>query len=294
MRTPLFLCALAASLQICLAFSSAPFGSKASRLLANHQSYLCPRRSTVVLFSSATSSDDEEDNLLHDKPSILVLGGNGFLGSAVSSRLDVLGISYVAPSHDELDITASDAELKMADICLKNACTSVISTVGSINTPDDEIINAANGKAAVGARMGGASKFVFIGNDESVRELSQSIPFLKGYAAGKEEAEAKICETFGPSDYCIVQPTFIYGGDDFGINPPRIASSVGQIADQLLGLYPVQALADALPGVLGVALSPPVSRERVASAAVNAALGLNGDKVTLSGTDIVSVASKFD
>ena len=293
MRTPLFLCVLAASLQFCLAFSSAPFATTASRLLAKHQSYLCPRRSTVVLFSSTTSSDDKEGKVLPEKPSILVLGGNGFLGSAICSRLDELGISYVAPSHDELDITASDAELKMADICLKNACSSVISTVGSINTPDDEVINAANGKAAVGARMGGASKFVFIGNDESVRELSQSIPFLKGYATGKKRAEAKIRETFGPSsDYCIVEPTFIYGGDDFGINPPRIASSVGQIADQLLGLYPIQAIADALPGVLGVALSPPVSRERVASAAVNAALGLNGDKVTLAGTDIASVASR--
>ena len=293
MRTPLFICALVAFLHCCSAFVSlAPFASKTSRFVANDPYYLCPRRSAFVLFSSATASDDEEDKLLPTKPSILVLGGNGFLGSAICSRLGELGISHVAPSHDELDITASDVELKIADICLKNACTSVISTVGSINSPDDEIVNAASGKAAVGARMGGASKFVFIGNDDSVRELSQSIPFLKGYAAGKEQAEAKIRETFGPSDYCIVQPTFIYGGDSFGMNPPRIASSVGQIADELLGLYPVQAIADALPGVLGVALSPPVSRERVASAAVNAALGLNGDKVTLAGTDIVSVAPR--
>ena len=223
---------------------------------------------------------------------MLVLGGSGFVGSAICARLDELGIPYVAPSHDELDLTASDAELKVADACLQNACTAVISTIGSINTPDDEVINAASGKAAVGARMGGSQKFVFVGNDPSVRDLSKSIPFLKGYAAGKEEAEAKIRETFGPSDYCIVQPTFIYGGEDFGLNPPRVASSVGQIADEFLGLYPIQALADALPAVLGVALSPPVSRERVAGAAVNAALGLNGDKVTLAGPDIASVASR--
>ena len=291
-----FICALFAALQCSSAFttrvliSSSNLPHTDSQFVADHHKhYLCPSRSHVLLCSSASPTDQEEPPT---KPSILVLGGSGFVGSAIRSKLDELGISYVAPSHDELDLTASDAELKVADVCLKNACTAVISTIGSINTPDDEVVNAASGKAAVGARMGGSQRFVFIGNDPKVRDLSKSIPFLQGYADGKEEAEAKIRETFGPPDYCIVQPTFIYGGEDFGLNPPRIASSVGQIADELLGLYPIQALADALPGVFGVALSPPVSRERVAGAAVNAALGLNGEKVTLAGPDIASVASR--
>ena len=288
-RSILFSGTLLAILNSTSAFTTRVTTSKAplaSRIVADYP-YLCPPNQ--VLFSSASSSDQAEPT---SKPSILVLGGSGFVGSAICSKLDELGISFVAPRHDELDVTKSDAELKVADVCLQNSCTAVISTIGSINTPEDEVINAASGKAAVGARMGGCQRFVFIGNDENVRDLSKSIPFLKGYAAGKEEAEAKIRETFGPSDYCIIQPTFIYGGEDFALNPPRVASSVGQLADEVLGLYPIQALADALPGVLGVALSPPVSRERVAGAAINAALGLNGDKVSLSGPDIASVASR--
>ena len=291
----IFICSLLKALQCSSAFTTRPPTSSnlhtASRFVADHHvNYLCPTTPrSQVLFSSAPSSDQAEHP---SKPSVLVLGGSGFVGSAVCSKLDELGISYVAPSHDELDMVGTDAELKVADVCLQNACTAVISTIGSINASDDEVINAASGKAAIGARMGGCQRFVFIGNDPSVRDLSKSVPFLKGYAAGKEEAEAKIREVFSPSDYCIVQPTFIYGGEDFGLNPPRVASSVGQFADELLGLYPIQALADALPGVLGVALSPPVSRERVAGAAVSAALGLNGDKMTLAGPDIASVASR--
>ena len=232
---------------------------------------------------------------------ILVLGGSGFLGSAICAKLSDMGIPYVSTSTNgrdgtiPLDLTQdddADVELRVADMIVKNGCDAVISTVGSINTPNDEKVNAASGRAAVAARMGGAKRFVFIGNAPKIRELSKTIPFLKGYAAGKEEAEGRIRDAFGPTDYCIVQPTFIYGGRDFGINPPRVESTVGQFAEELLGLYPLQAVADALPGALGVPLSPPVSRERVASAAINAALGLNGGLVTLEGSNIVAVASR--
>ena len=69
---------------------------------------------------------------------------------------------------------------------------------------------------------------------------------------------------------------------------------MGQLAEDILGLYPFQAVSDALPGVFGLVLGAPVSRERVAAAAVNAALGLvDDDKMELSSRDdIIQVASK--
>ena len=49
------------------------------------------------------------------------------------------------------------------------------------------------------------------------------------------------------------------------------------MAEDVLGLYPFQAVSGALPSLLGVATAAPVSRHRVAAAAVNAALGLLDD-----------------
>lgn len=88
-----------------------------------------------------------------------------------------------------------------------------------------------------------------------------------------------------------IQPSFIYGGKEISLNPPRIPSNLGGLASEVLGLYPVQALADKLPDALAVPLAPPINVEMVASAAINVALGiaegyreLEGEAITMAGS----------
>eukprot|EP00959_Pyramimonas_sp_CCMP1952_P070279 1467510-Pyramimonas_sp.AAC.1 len=56
---------------------------------------------------------------------------------------------------------------------------------------------------------------------------------LKGYFAGKRTAEAAIAESF-PSNGYVVAPSFIYGGDSFVVNPPRVPAGYGGAIEGLL------------------------------------------------------------
>lgn len=67
--------------------------------------------------------------------------------------------------------------------------------------------------------------------------------------------------------------------------------SLGGLASEVLGLYPLQALADELPDVLALPLVPPVSVEMVASAAINVALGIvEGYTEELEGKEAITMA----
>ena len=55
--------------------------------------------------------------------------------------------------------------------------------------------------------------------------------------------------------------------------PPPHPLPLGNLASEILNLYPLQALLDILPEFLASPLEPPVSLEVVTAAAVNAALG---------------------
>lgn len=202
---------------------------------------------------------------------VLVLGGTGFLGQEIVKQLsDCSGVEYIALSRKDVDLTSPNAEELITK--LAEGCTAVISTVGSLTGSDiDYIVNSSNQVAAAGAKKAGVERFVTIGNDPKVRRLTSNI--LKDYVTGKEESERVIKELF-PNSYTIVQPSFIHGGDEFQLNPPRLPSNIGSIAEDLFGLYPFQSASEALPGILGVALQAPISRERVAAATINAALGL--------------------
>lgn len=221
---------------------------------------------------------------------ILVLGDTGFVGQEIVRQLETCNIPYVGASRSTgLDLTAADAAAKVEE--LAQGCDAVISTVGSLlGTPEDETINAANGVAAQGAAQAGVRRFVAIGNDPRVRSFSKTLPMLQNYAKGKETSESLI-ETYFPDGFTFVQPSLIHGGEEFSATPPRIPTNVGQLAEDILGLYPLQAASEALPGVLGIALQAPLSRERVAKAAINAALGLAKGRLD-SRDAIILAASK--
>ena len=89
-----------------------------------------------------------------------------------------------------------------------------------------------------------------------------------------------------------IKLTFIYGGDSFGLNPPRLPSGLGDILEAILGLYPIQATCEFLPDLLGVALEAPVNVQAVAGAIVNSAIGLHDGAVLETREDIIMAASQ--
>jgi uncharacterized protein YbjT (DUF2867 family) len=245
--------------------------------------------SFLLIFPSKSLLSTLNKNLKHK---ILVLGDKGFLGQQIVHQLDELRIPYVTASkRSGVDLTSPTAAGQVEQLCRQHQCDAVISTVGSIGNSEDELINASNSVAAKGAKQSGVVKrFVAIGNDPKVRAFSKSLPPLQNYAKGKETSEQAIMEYF-PDSFTIVQPSFIHGGKEFSISPPRVPSAVGQAAEDMLGLYPLQAASEALPGVLGIFLQAPMSRDRVAAAAINAALGLAQGRLD-SRDAIILAASK--
>ncbi|KAL7537489.1 hypothetical protein ACHAXR_007848, partial [Thalassiosira sp. AJA248-18] len=286
--------------------------------------YLRSMKSPPLFMSAAPSTETNEvPNLAvqasttPEYPLVVVVGGSGFLGSEIRRQLQERGVKYIATSTKgggeekfaPLDLTATDAEEQFYSLIANSDAekVAVISAMGTIGTSEDEVVNSALARAIKGAHRanivdnGGdgddgdkkvaVERFIMIGNTDRVRKLARNVPFLKGYASGKDEAESTLKECFGNLG-CIIKPSFIYGGDEISLNPPRVPSTLGGLASEVLGLYPFQALADELPDALAVPLAPPISVEMVAAAAVNVALGivdgyteeLEGEAIKMAGT----------
>jgi hypothetical protein len=65
---------------------------------------------------------------------------------------------------------------------------------------------------------------------------------------------------------CFVKPSFIYGGNKFGLIPPRVTKEYVSFIEGLLSFGIFTFLADITPGLIKVALRPPSSVEAVAGA----------------------------
>ena len=118
--------------------------------------------------------------------------------------------------------------------------------------------------------------------------------FFKSYFEGKIIAEAAAVDSVGgdASKVCVVKPTFIYGGDSFGLIPPRVNYEYGAGVEELLFLPPFKLLADVTPGLIKVALRPPVCVDSVAAACAKAATDESGAALsTLDGTEAINAYS---
>jgi nucleoside-diphosphate-sugar epimerase len=158
---------------------------------------------------------------------------------------------------------------------------AIVSCVGVVGT-DIEKLKKGNGAANVAAfasakRGGNVKRAAFVSVSSEVAACQENwLPdFFSGYFDGKKDAELAAYDAVDgdTTSLCIIKPTFIYGGNSFGLLPPRVTAEYGSLIEELLSLPPFKFLADNTPGLIKVALRPPVSVDAVAGAAAGAALG---------------------
>eukprot|EP00953_Heterococcus_sp_UTEX-ZZ885_P000348 718-Heterococcus_DN1.PRE.2 len=126
---------------------------------------------------------------------IVVLGGNGFVGSAVCAALLAAGAEVVSVSrsgaHDVPGVITQVGDLSKDDLtsALKGAA-AVISCIGVIGT-DDALLEAGNGAVNVAAAAqtaaAGVKRFVYVGVADAVPNALANVA-LKGYFRGKAAA----------------------------------------------------------------------------------------------------------
>ena len=209
--------------------------------------------------------------------SVVVLGGTGFVGSRVVQQLVERGFSKVvsvsksgkAPARFAGEDWVTGVEFKALDLVGASeeavaeaigAPDVLVSCVGVVGTDAAELLagnGATNVKAFEAGRRAGIRRAVCVGVASEVAACKESLPdFFLSYFQGKDETEAAVAASVdGDGDSCsfaVVKPTFIYGGDEFGLLPPRVTAAYGSGVEELLTLKPFRMLADATPGLIKV------------------------------------------
>ncbi|PON85419.1 NAD(P)-binding domain containing protein [Trema orientale] len=150
---------------------------------------------------------------------IVVLGGSGFVGSAickaaVSKGIEVVSVSrtgrptYPGPWVDEVTWTPGDVFYLNWDEVLPGA-TAVVSTIGGFGSEEQmlRINGEANVVAVNAAKDYGIPKFVLI----SVHDYNlPSFLLSSGYFTGKRKAESEVLSKY-PNSGVVLRPGFIYG-----------------------------------------------------------------------------------
>eukprot|EP00271_Cylindrocystis_brebissonii_P000666 TRINITY_DN10830_c0_g1_i2.p1 TRINITY_DN10830_c0_g1~~TRINITY_DN10830_c0_g1_i2.p1 ORF type:complete len:365 (+),score=54.85 TRINITY_DN10830_c0_g1_i2:90-1184(+) len=210
---------------------------------------------------------------------VLVLGGNGFVGSAICKAALAQGMEVVSlnrsgpPSSSDLwvqEVTWLRGDVFSADWSLVlDGVTSVISCIGGFGSNEamERICGDATIAAVEAASKVGVPRFLFISvHDYNLPEFALSI----GYFKGKRRAEEAVLAAF-PKSGVVLRPGFIYGRR-------RVGGTAFDVPLDLVG-RPLEALLAAterftkplqkVPGS-DVLLAPPIDVEDVARVAVRA------------------------
>lgn len=246
--------------------------------------------------------------------SVNVFGGSGFVGSRVCKILATKDVKTVSisksgkpPAWCQGEGWVDKVDWKSVDLLAADESTldeivgspdAVVSCVGAIGTDPAYLLKGncnANCNAFASAKRGGnlrRASYVSVGSE--VEASKGWLPeFFLSYFEGKIFAERAALDSLGgdTSKLCIVKPTFIYGGNDFALAPPRVNYDYGSGVEELLMLPPLKILADLTPGLIKVALRPPVSVDAVAAACAKAVMDETGTLPTLDGTDEINAYS---
>lgn len=215
---------------------------------------------------------------------VLVFGGNGFVGCKVMERLAELNIPAISisrsgekPKHLETSTWADKVQWLQGDASEPNPnllanCTAVITLVGSPPVPtfskkayDRQVFaNGKTNKAVIEAAGNAGIKTLVLQSADIPRILRRQ---SFGYYVGKQMAyqAAKDFVAGNPASRAsVLRPSGIYG--------TRHTKS-GKAIPLTPALYPVHLLLNAMPGkVKNYLPSAPVSVEQVAGVIVSEAL----------------------
>lgn len=208
---------------------------------------------------------------------VVVLGGSGFVGSAickaaVSKGIEVISLSrsgrpsYSSSWVDQVTWMTGDVFYTNWDEVLVGA-TAVVSTLGGFGS--EEQMQRINGEANVisvsAAKDYGTPKFVLI----SVHDYNlPSFLLSSGYFTGKRKAESEVLSKY-PNSGVVLRPGFIYGKrkvDGFEIPLDLIGEPLERL---LLAAENITKPLSSLPAS-DLFLAPPISVDDVALAVINA------------------------
>ncbi|XWS38796.1 hypothetical protein CRYUN_Cryun19dG0160900 [Craigia yunnanensis] len=208
---------------------------------------------------------------------VVVLGGNGFVGSAICKAAVTKGIEVISLSRsgrptypgswvDQVNWISGDVFYANWDEVLVGA-TAVVSTLGGFGS--EEQMKRINGEANVvavnAAKDFGVPKFILV----SVHDYNlPSFLLSSGYFTGKRKAESEVLSKY-PNSGVVLRPGFIYGKrrvdgleiplDLVGEPLEKILNATGNFTKPLSSLPASDLL-----------LAPPVSVDDVAYAVINA------------------------
>ncbi|XP_028076021.1 uncharacterized protein At1g32220, chloroplastic isoform X2 [Camellia sinensis] len=208
---------------------------------------------------------------------VVVLGGSGFVGSAICKAAVSKGIEAISlsrsgrPSYssswvDQVTWMSGDVFYANWDEVLAGA-TAVVSTLGGFGSEEQmqRINGEANVVAVTAAKDFGIPKFILI----SVHDYNlPSFLLSSGYFTGKRKAESEVLSKY-PTSGVVLRPGFIYGKrrvDGFEIPLDLIG---GPLERFLQATENFTKPLSSLPGS-DLLLAPPVSVDDVAFAVINA------------------------
>ncbi|KAJ9537181.1 hypothetical protein OSB04_029914 [Centaurea solstitialis] len=206
---------------------------------------------------------------------LLVLGGNGFVGShvckeALEHGLSVASLSryiwqVIYPRTMGYKVIWHQGDLLSGDSWKEalSGVTSVISCVGGFgsNSQMYKINGTANINAVRAAAEKGIKRFVYI----SASDFGVINYLLQGYYDGKRATETELLTRF-PYGHVILRPGFIYGTRRVG----SMKLPLGVIGSPLEMVMQYAKPLNQVP-VVGPLLTPPVDVKAVAQVAVRGA-----------------------
>ncbi|XWS17892.1 hypothetical protein CRYUN_Cryun33cG0107500 [Craigia yunnanensis] len=206
---------------------------------------------------------------------LLVLGGNGFVGSHICREALNRGLAVASLSRSgrsslndswTKNVTWHQGNLLSSDSWKEalNGVTSVISCVGGFgsNSYMYQINGTANINAIRTAAEKGVKRFVYI----SAADFGLVNYLLKGYYGGKRAAETELLTKF-PYGGVILRPGFIYGTRSVG----SVKLPLGVIGFPLEMVLQYLKPLNQLP-LVGPLFTPPINVTSVAKVVVRAAI----------------------